>query len=94
MPVAAKAVALTAAEIFTNPEVVTAAAKEHAGRVGPDFVYEPLIGDRDLPLDYRVKRKPEAGSPEIPRIGQASTSGRFGGSNRYVQFIDFGKEKV
>jgi len=53
MLVAAKALALTAVEIFTNPDIVEAAQAEHAERVGPDFVYEPLLGDRDPPLDYR-----------------------------------------
>jgi aminobenzoyl-glutamate utilization protein B len=56
MLVAAKTLALTAVEIFTNPGIVEEAAAEQARRVGPDFVYTPLLGDRDPPLDYRVIR--------------------------------------
>jgi aminobenzoyl-glutamate utilization protein B len=55
MLVAAKVLALTAVEIFTNPDLVEAAQAEHAERVGPDFEYKPLVGDRDPPLDYRNK---------------------------------------
>ena len=55
MLVAAKTLALTAVELFTNPELVEAAKEEHSARVGPDFDYQPLIGDRDPPLDYRKK---------------------------------------
>ena len=55
MLVAAKTLALTAVEIFSNPEIVEAAAAEQARRVGPDFVYKPLLGDRAPPLDYRGK---------------------------------------
>jgi aminobenzoyl-glutamate utilization protein B len=53
MIVAAKTLALTAVEIFTNPEIVDEATAEHAQRIGPDFVYRPLLGDRAPPLDYR-----------------------------------------
>jgi aminobenzoyl-glutamate utilization protein B len=56
MLVAAKAIALTAVELFTHPEIVAEAAAEHARLVGPDFVYRPLLGDRDPPLDYRKIR--------------------------------------
>ena len=53
MIVAAKTLALTAVEIFTNPDIVDDAAAEQAERAGPDFVYRPLLGDRAPPLDYR-----------------------------------------
>jgi aminobenzoyl-glutamate utilization protein B len=56
MLVAAKTLALTAVEIFESPEIVARAQVEHAELVGPDFVYRPLLGDRDPPLDYRVIR--------------------------------------
>lgn len=56
MFLAAKTLALSAVEIFTNPEILEAASAEHAERVGPDFVYTPLLGDRDPPLDYRKIR--------------------------------------
>jgi aminobenzoyl-glutamate utilization protein B len=53
MLVAAKVLALTAVELFTNPDLIEAATAEHLERVGPDFEYRPLVGDRDPPLDYR-----------------------------------------
>jgi len=56
MLVAAKTLALTAVEIFEDPEIVARARAEHAELVGPDFVYRPLLGDRAPPLDYRVIR--------------------------------------
>ncbi len=55
MLVAAKTLGLTAVEIFTNPALVAEATEEHSARVGPDFVYDALIGDRDPPLDYRKR---------------------------------------
>jgi aminobenzoyl-glutamate utilization protein B len=51
--VAAKTLAMTALDLFTNPELIAAAQAEHALRVGPDFEYRPLVGDRAPPLDYR-----------------------------------------
>ncbi|MFO8174829.1 MAG: amidohydrolase [Longimicrobiales bacterium] len=56
MLVAAKILSLTALEIFSRPELVEAAQAELRRRAGPDFVYQPLLGDRDPPLDYRVIR--------------------------------------
>jgi len=53
MIVAAKTLAMTAVDIFTRPELVAAARAEHLERVGPDFEYVSLVGDRDPPLDYR-----------------------------------------
>ena len=55
MLVAAKTLGLTAVEIFTYPALVAEATEEHSARVGPDFVYDALIGDRDPPLDYRKR---------------------------------------
>jgi aminobenzoyl-glutamate utilization protein B len=37
---------------------VAAAKAEHQKRVGPDFVYKPLVGDRPPPLDYRKAAGP------------------------------------
>ena len=54
MMVAAKTLALTAIDLFTSPDVVSAARAEFDGLRGPDFLYEPLLGDRDPPLDYRL----------------------------------------
>jgi len=53
MLVAAKTLAMTAADLFTDPALLTAAKRELERRRGPGFVYEPLLGDRDPPLDYR-----------------------------------------
>jgi aminobenzoyl-glutamate utilization protein B len=51
--VAAKTLAMTALDLFTNPELIASAKAEHARRVGPDFEYRSLVGDRAPPLDYR-----------------------------------------
>ncbi len=51
--VAAKAMALMAAELFTNPELRAAAKAEFDAARGPDYKYKSLLGDRDPPLDYR-----------------------------------------
>jgi aminobenzoyl-glutamate utilization protein B len=56
MMVAAEVLAMSAVELFSDPTLVAAAQAEHMRRVGPDFVYRPLLGDRDPPLDYRVIR--------------------------------------
>jgi aminobenzoyl-glutamate utilization protein B len=53
MMVAAKTLALTAIDLFTDPKIIAAATDEYRGRVGPDFVYRPLVGNRPPPLDYR-----------------------------------------
>lgn len=51
--VAAKAMALMAAELYTNPGLRVAARAEFDEARGPDYQYESLLGDRDPPLDYR-----------------------------------------
>lgn len=51
--VAAKALALGAAELFQNEELRKAARQEFEERRGEDFQYDPLLGDRDPPLDFR-----------------------------------------
>lgn len=53
MIVAAKTIALTAVELFTNPSILATAKEELIRRTGKNFVYKPLIGDREPPLDYR-----------------------------------------
>ena len=50
--VAAKTMALTAAELFLNPDEIKAAKAEFDQRRGPDFKYVPLLGDRKPALDY------------------------------------------
>ena len=53
MLVAAKTIALTAVDIFRNPDVTQKAMNELNQSRGNNFVYEPLLGDRNPPLDYR-----------------------------------------
>jgi aminobenzoyl-glutamate utilization protein B len=54
MVVAAKTIALTAVDLFTQPELITKAKAEFTQRRGgADFKYEALIGDRKPPLDFR-----------------------------------------
>jgi aminobenzoyl-glutamate utilization protein B len=53
---AAKVFSLTAIELYTNPILVKSAKQEFDKRRGPDFHYEPLLGDREPALDYRVKK--------------------------------------
>jgi aminobenzoyl-glutamate utilization protein B len=55
MMVAAKTLALTAMDLFSDPKLVAAASAEYRQRVGPDFRYVPLVGNRPPPLDYRKK---------------------------------------
>lgn len=51
--VAAKALALTAAELFESPDILAAAKAELEQRRGSDFVYKSLLGDKGPSLDYR-----------------------------------------
>ncbi len=51
--VAAKAMALMAAELYTNPELRAAARAEFDQARGPNYQYKSLLGDRAPPLDYR-----------------------------------------
>lgn len=53
MIVAAKTLTLTAIDLFRDPQALAAASAEYRSRVGDDFVYVPLLGDRPPPLDYR-----------------------------------------
>ncbi|HXV40913.1 MAG TPA: amidohydrolase [Steroidobacteraceae bacterium] len=53
MNVASQTLALMGRELFTNPELISHAKAEFESRRGPDFVYKPMLGDRDPPLDYR-----------------------------------------
>ena len=50
---AAQVLSDTAIEIYLNPSIVEEAEKELSRKVGKDFNYFPLLGDRDPPLDYR-----------------------------------------
>ena len=50
---AAKTLSLAAIELFENGELREAARAEYLEKLGGDFSYEALLGDRDPPLDYR-----------------------------------------
>lgn len=58
MVVAAKTLAMSAVDLFTQPALVTAAKAEYRERVGPNFQYVSLVGDREPPLDYRKAAGP------------------------------------
>ncbi len=57
--VAAKTMALTGADIFSDPALIASAKAELARSQGPKFVYRSMVGDRKPPLDYR---KPSSGA--------------------------------
>ena len=50
---AAKTLSLAAIELFENDELREAARAEHLEKLGGDFHYEALLGERAPPLDYR-----------------------------------------
>jgi aminobenzoyl-glutamate utilization protein B len=56
--VAAKALALTAADLFRSPDVLAAARAELLRKRGADFRYQAMVGDRAPPLDYRKPMTP------------------------------------
>ena len=58
MVVAAKTLAMTAIDVFTTPSLIERATAEHTRRIPEGWVYEPLLGDRDPPLDYRKPAGP------------------------------------
>ncbi len=53
MLLAAKALAMTAVDLYLQPVHIKDAKKELKKRRGKDFKYEPLLGNRKLALDYR-----------------------------------------
>ncbi len=53
MLLAARTLAMTAVDLFTDPKLIEAARREWTERRGPDFRYAALLGDRSPPLDYR-----------------------------------------
>ncbi|QBA63752.1 amidohydrolase [Muriicola soli] len=53
MMVAAKAISLTAIQLFEDPKLVAVAKEEFIKRRGADFNYIPLLGDRKPALNYR-----------------------------------------
>ncbi len=53
MQVAAKTLALTAIDLFQQPDVIKAAKAEFEERRGGSFDYQSMLGDRPPALDYR-----------------------------------------
>lgn len=53
LQVSAKTLSLTAIDLFENAQLVAKARDELLARRGKDFKYQPLLGDRAPPLDYR-----------------------------------------
>lgn len=56
LQLAAKTMALTAADFFENPELADEARTRLLNQRGADFNYTPLLGDRSPALDYRLKK--------------------------------------
>lgn len=56
LQLAAKTLALTAADFFENPQLADEAHAELIEQRGADFKYTPLLGDRAPALDYRLKQ--------------------------------------
>ncbi len=54
MMVAAKTMAFTAVDLYSDAAKLAKVRSEFLERRGPNFVYSPLLGDRKPPLDYRA----------------------------------------
>ena len=50
---AAKVLSSAAIELYQNQDIIEAAKSEYLERIGSDFKYQPLLGDRKPPLNYR-----------------------------------------
>jgi aminobenzoyl-glutamate utilization protein B len=64
--VAAKTLALTAAQLYQSPETIAAAKAEFDKSRGPNFVYKSLGGTRKPPLDYRKTSSGVAAADAAP----------------------------
>ena len=53
MMVAAKTIALTAIDLFSDKNLIEKAKAEFIKKRGANFKYIPLLGDRAPALDYR-----------------------------------------
>lgn len=51
----AKVLALAAIELIQNPALLRKVKDEFNAKRGPDFKYEPLLGDRKPPYDYQME---------------------------------------
>ena len=49
----ARVMFLTAYDLYNSPETIAQIKAEFDRKRGQDFIFEPLIGDRKPPLDYR-----------------------------------------
>jgi aminobenzoyl-glutamate utilization protein B len=58
MLVAAKTLAMTAHDLFTDAATMQKARAEFDRKRGANFVYRPLIGEREPPLNYRGSAEP------------------------------------
>jgi aminobenzoyl-glutamate utilization protein B len=58
MMVAAKTMAISAMELFTNPVLLQKAKEEKLKRTGPDFKYKSLVGDRLPPFNFMSGNDP------------------------------------
>jgi aminobenzoyl-glutamate utilization protein B len=56
MQLAAKTLAYTAVDLYENPELVKQAQAELQAAQGENYEYQPLLGDRQPALDYRLKQ--------------------------------------
>ncbi|WP_426255123.1 amidohydrolase [Sphingomonas sp. DC2300-3] len=56
--VAAKTIALTAADLMRSPQTLAEAKAELNRRRGPGFTYKAMLGNRKPPLDYRKTATP------------------------------------
>lgn len=56
MHVAAKTLAFTVIDLLRNPLLISRATEEMRQHRGSDFVYVPLLGDREPPLGYRLNQ--------------------------------------
>ena len=54
MLLAARLLAVTAADLYQDQGIIDTTTEEFHQRRGADFEYESLLGDRDPPLDYRL----------------------------------------
>ena len=55
MMVAAKTLAATAVDLYTTPALIAEAEAAYRKQLPPGWKYQPLVGDRKPPLDYRKK---------------------------------------
>lgn len=56
MLMASRILTLTAYDLLSDPSLLAQAREEFEQRRGPDFQFQPLMGDREPPLDYRKPR--------------------------------------